>query len=96
MALLDIVDNAALTRLQRFVQATTLVPGDASVSAKQVNDLARAVKAFAEASAHRHSSDAMDQLIKAYAGTGYEEDLQKRVDSIRGRWRLSGYLPKEA
>lgn len=89
MPLLDIVDNAHLTRLQRFVQATTLVPGDAAVSAREVNNLAKAVKAFAEASAHKHSVATMDLLLRAYADTPYLDDLTKRVDSIKGRWRVA-------
>lgn len=89
MALLDVIDNANLTRLQRFVQATTLVPGDdASISARQVNNLARAVKLFAEAQAPKIAAEQMEALVAAYAGTPWHEEIEKRAKVITSRWRM--------
>lgn len=89
MALLDIVDNADLTRLQRFVQATTLVPGgDASLSARDLNGLAKAVKAFAEAGARDHAESAMGKLVEAYKGTPWHDGVVQRVNIVTKRWHF--------
>lgn len=88
MALLDVIDNANLTRLQRFVQATTLVPGDdAGISAKHVNNLARAVKMFAEAQALKVAAEQMEALVTAYEGTPWQPEIRKRADTVLRRWR---------
>lgn len=89
MALLDIVDNADLTKLQRFVQATTLIPGDdASLSARDLNNIAKAVKAFAEAGARHHAEQAMDKLVAAYKGTPFHDDVVQRVNTVKKRWHF--------
>lgn len=87
MPLLDIVDNADLTRLQRFVQATTLIPGDdAGISARDLNGLAKAVKAFAEGGSRKHAKGAMARLRKAYEGTPYADEIDARTGAITRRW----------
>lgn len=89
MALLDLIDNAHLTRLQRFVQATTLVPGDdAGISARQVNNLARAVKMFAEAQALPIAAEQLAALVAAYADTPWQPEIAQRADAITRRWRM--------
>lgn len=89
MPILDVVDNADLTKLQRFVLATTLVPGeDASVSARDLNNLGKAVKAFAEAGARDHAESAMDKLVDAYKGTPYHDGVVQRVNTVKKRWHF--------
>jgi hypothetical protein len=89
MALLDIVDNADLTRLQRFVQATTLLPGeDAAISSRDLNNLAKAAKAFAEASSREHAITSMEKLVAAYEGTRFHGDVERRVDTVVKRWKF--------
>lgn len=90
MPLLDVVDNAWLTKLQRFVQATTLIPGEeAAISARDLTNLGKAVKAFAEAGARDHAESAMDKLVDAYKDTPYAADVVQRVNIIKKRWALA-------
>lgn len=92
-ALLDVLDTANLAKLTAYVQATTLVPGDdAKFSAKEVSAIARSATLFAKAGAFAESAEMLDVLAKVYVGTRWEQQVQRRVDTVKRRWRSHGAL----
>ena len=94
-ALVNMVDAARLTRLQRYVKATTLVPGDdAGISARDVNNLAAAIKAFAEAGAQGDAAVQAVALAKVYEGTDWHHEVSIRVDALLKQWRHEGLISK--
>jgi LPS sulfotransferase NodH len=89
MPLVNMVDAANLTRLQRYVRATTLVPGDdAAVSAREANNLASAIKAFAEAGAQKDAAEQAVALLKAYEGTRWHAQVESRVRTLLKQWHF--------
>ena len=89
MALVNMVDSALIVRLQRYVKATTLVPGDdAGISAREVNNLAAAIKAFAEAGAQKDAAVQAVALAKVYEGTDWHPEVSRRVNAILKQWRF--------
>ena len=97
MPLVNMVDAANITRLQRYVKATTLVPGDdASISAKTVNDLATSVKLFAEAGAQRDAATQARALADIYRGTPWHIEVSRRVDIILKQWRFQNLIDGDA
>ncbi|TXH09355.1 MAG: hypothetical protein E6R04_08365 [Spirochaetes bacterium] len=97
MALVNMVDSANITRLQRYVKATTLVPGDdAGISARTVNNLAAAVKGFAEAGAQRDAAAQAQALAKVYEGTAWYPEVHRRVETLLKQWRFEKLIDGDA
>lgn len=89
MPLVNMVDAANLTRLQRYVKATTLVPGDdAGISARTANNLAMAIKSFAEAGAQADAAEQCRSLVTLYEGTRWHEQVRRRVETILKTWHF--------
>ena len=89
MALVNMVDSANITQLQRYVKATTLVPGDdAGISAREVNNLATSVKLFTEAGAQKDAATQARALAAVYAGTPWHPEVSRRVNAILKQWRF--------
>jgi hypothetical protein len=93
MALVSMVDAALVARLQRYVKATTLVPGDdAAVSARVVNNLAMSIKLFSEAGAQRDAAAQAVTLVSVYAGTPWHTEVERRVNAILKQWRFENLI----
>jgi hypothetical protein len=89
MALLSIVDTSNIVRLQKYVKAATLVPGDsAAISARNLNSLAAAIRAFAEAGAKPEAAEQATSLLKAFEGTRWEKGVERRVTDMLKQWRF--------
>ena len=96
-ALVNMVDSANITRLQRYVKATTLVPGDdAGISAREVNNLATSVKLFAEAGAQKDAAVQAVALAKVYEGTSWHPEVKRRVETLLKQWRFEKLIDGDA
>ena len=85
--LLTVVESNHITRLQRYVEAACLVPGENAITEpKSVKNLAMAVRKFAEAGARTEVVDTVKDLRKSFEGTSWEPGVNARCDALIKHW----------
>lgn len=86
-ALLNTAEAGRITRLQRYVEAACLVPGDDAITnAKDVKALVMAIRKFAEAGARDEAALQCQRLVDTLAGTAWHTQVQERVDYLLRLW----------
>lgn len=85
--LLSIVEANRLTKLQRFVEAACLVPGENAVTnPRDIKALSTAARKFAEAGAYKEAAGVIDQLREAFKDSTWETGVNVRCDDVLQDW----------